>query len=381
MLGERLDSWSRGHERLVDVLVALVPAVGCVLLGLVVRADLPYFVFSLLLLLPMVLRRRHVVLCGALVLCVGAVQWLTVRDSTGALFADIAVPLAVHAAVAYGPPWAGRVGLAAGLVGAVLGGLSWPQLPVSPVMHVVVGTCLASTVVAAWAVGSSQRVRRAEAGALAERARLLEVERDQRARLAVLAERNRIAREMHDIVAHSLTVVIAQADGGRYAPEAASSALTTIGECARQALGETRRVLGVLRDGPDAPSEPPRPSLDDVPGLVERARAGGLEVRLAMEPPPCPVDPGLSLAVYRIVQEGLTNVLKHAGPAARAEVSVRWSAEQLRIDVMDDGTAVAEPGVGYGIAGMRERAGAFGGTVTLQARDGGGHVLNARIPT
>jgi signal transduction histidine kinase len=298
--------------------------------------------------------------------------------------------LAVHAAAAYGPPWAGRAGLAAGLFGAVLGGVSWPLLPASATVHVVVGAFLASTVVAAWAVGALHRVRRAEAEALADRARLLEVERDQRARLAVLAERTRIAREMHDVVAHSLMVVIAQADGGQYAAvasaEAGRTALGTIGDCARQALGEIRRVLGVLRGGPgsvDAADDPvpPQPGLDDVPALVDRLRAGGFDVRLVLEPPPGPVEPGLSLAAYRIVQEGLTNVMKHAGDAARAEVSVRWSAGRLHIDVVDDGrSAPATSTGGYGMVGMRERAGAYGGTVTFEARPGGGHVLSARIP-
>ncbi|PWW60273.1 sensor histidine kinase [Actinokineospora spheciospongiae] len=150
---------------------------------------------------------------------------------------------------------------------------------------------------------------------------------------------------MHDTIAHSLAVVIAQADGGRYAavasPEAGRAALATIGDCARQALGDIRRVLGVLRDGPGVPADlaPPQPGLADVPALVERVRAGGLEVRLAVRPPPGPVEPGLSLVAYRIVQEGLTNVVEHAGPAARAEVSVRWSGDRLRIDVVDDGGA------------------------------------------
>ncbi|WP_132123303.1 sensor histidine kinase [Actinocrispum wychmicini] len=380
MLGERLDSWLRGHESLVDVLTALVPAAVCVLFGLVTRSDTAYFLFTALLLVPVMLRRRQVVACLTLVTSVAFVQWLTLRDSTGLLLANVAVPLAVHAAAAYGPSWAGRAALAAGLSGAVLGGLSWPLLTGSVTMHLVIGTFLASTVVAAWAVGVLQKVRRAQAEALADRARLLEVERDQRARLAVMAERTRIAREMHDIVAHSLAVMIAQSDGGRYvaasSPEAGLAALATIGDCARQALGEIRRVLGILRDGPAAP----QPGLADVPALVDRLRTSGLDVRLTLEPAPGTVDPGLSLAAYRVVQEGLTNVVKHAGPTARAEVSVRWSTAGLTIDVLDNGRSTPNSSGGYGIAGMRERTGAYGGTVTLRPRPGGGHVLSARIP-
>ncbi|OXM52969.1 sensor histidine kinase [Amycolatopsis alba] len=238
MPGERLDSWLRGHESLVDVLTASLLAACCVLFGLLVDADPVYFLFSLLLALPLALRRRDAGVCAALVLATAGAQWLTIRNDIGALPADLAVPLAVHAAAAYGPRWAGGAALAAGLAGSALGGLSWPMLPSPVTAHLLVGVFLASTVVAAWATGTLRRVRLAH--------------REQQARLAVLAERNRISREMHDIVAHSLAVVIAQADGGRYAtsPEACRSALVTIGECARQALGDLRRVLGVLRDGP-----------------------------------------------------------------------------------------------------------------------------------
>ncbi|GAB3711368.1 hypothetical protein GCM10027598_17430 [Amycolatopsis oliviviridis] len=238
MLGERLDSWLRGHGSLVDALIALLLAASCVLFGLFVLAEAAYFLFSLLLSLPLALRRSHPAVCAALVLGAAGVQWLAIRDDVGALPADLAVPLAVHAAAAYGPRPAGGAALGAGLAGSVLGGLSWPMLPSSATAHLLVGAFLASTVVAAWATGTLRRVR------LSHRA--------QEARLAVLAERARIAHEMHDIVAHSLAVVIAQADGGRYAtsPEAGRSALVTIAECARQALSDLRRVLGVLRDGP-----------------------------------------------------------------------------------------------------------------------------------
>ncbi len=373
----------RGHELLIDAVAAFVLGGCSVVLGLIVWADGVYFLVSLSLLMPLVLRRRRPVLCAAVVSAVALVQWLTLRDSLGLLPADLAVPVVVYGVAAYGPPWAGRAGLALGLGGAGLGGLSWPMLPASVSAHVVMAAFLASTVVAAWAIGVLGRVRRRQVGMLAERARLLEVERDQRDRLAVMAERTRIAREMHDVVAHSLAVLIAQADGGRYAtsPEAGRAALATIGDYGRQALAETRRVLGVLRDGSGAGGPAaPQPGVEDVPGLVERVRAGGLDVRLTLEEPGGPVEPGLALVVYRIVQEGLTNVIKHAGPDARAEVAVRWGA-RLEIDVLDDGRAPsAATSGGYGVLGMRERASAYGGTVTLEPRPGGGRVLSARIP-
>lgn len=379
--GERASGWMRSHELTVDCVAALVIIACCVSFGLLIRAGSGYLLLSVLLAGPLAVRRQRPVLCLVAVLVVALVQWLTVRAGIGALPADIAVPVAVHAAAAYGPVLAGRLGLAAGLGGAVLGGTGWPQLRVSVSAHLLTGAFLASTVVAAWAIGALQRVRLRQVDTLADRARLLEVEREQRDRLAVLAERTRIAREMHDIVAHSLAVVVAQADGARYAgsPQAGADALAAISDHGRRALAETRRVLGVLRDGP-GDAGPPQAGVEDLPELVERVRAGGLDLELTVRLPAGGVEPGLSLVAYRIVQEGLTNVIKHAGPMARAWVSVRWGDRQLEIDVADDGAGPVSTGGGYGLMGMRERAGAYGGTVTSRAQPGGGHVLSARIP-
>jgi signal transduction histidine kinase len=382
MFGERVYSWMRRHELFVDCATAFVLALSCVLFGLVVRADAAYFVLSLALLAPLAVRRRQPVWCAAVVLAVALLQWLSVRDTTAALPADLAIPIVIYGAAAYAPAWASRVAIVAGLIGAGLGGLSWPRLAQTPTAHAIIGGFLASVVIAAWAVGTLQRVRRNQLASLAERARLLEVERDQRDQLAVLAERTRIAREMHDVVAHSLAVLVAQADGGRYAssPDDAKTALTTISDYARQALAETRRVLGVLREPAPATEVRPQPGIDDVPLLVDRVRESGLDVRLTLEQPKNPVEPGLALAAYRIVQEGLTNVIKHAGPSAHAEVSLRWKARSLEIEVLDDGRTTMTQSGGYGVMGMRERASAYGGTVTLKPRPGGGKILSARIP-
>ncbi|MEU5696702.1 histidine kinase [Actinosynnema sp. NPDC020468] len=374
MLGDRVVPWLRAREPAVDAAVAFGLSCCAVLLGLLVHGNAAYYVLSLALLLPLAARRTWPTACAAVVFAVALAQWWTTRDTLGALPADLAVLLVVHATAACGPPWSARVALALGLTGAALGGLSWPQLPAPVSAHVLTGAFLGSAVVASWAFGVVTRVRRAQVAVLAERARLLEVEREQRDRLAVLAERTRIAREMHDVVAHTLAVLIAQADGGRYSrsPEARTAALTTIAEHARQALVETRRVLGVLRDEPKA-------RVEDVPALVERVRAGGLDVALTLVPPTGPVEPGLELVAYRIVQEGLTNVLKHA-PGARAEVTLRWGPEWIEVEVADDGDAPDTPSGGHGLRGMRERAGAYGGTVVLHRRPDGGRTLHARIP-
>jgi signal transduction histidine kinase len=241
-----------------------------------------------------------------------------------------------------------------------------------------------------------RRARRDQIDALQERARRLEAERDQQAVSAAAEERARIAREMHDIVAHSLSVIIAQADGGRYAgqaePAAAVRSLTTIAETGRAALVDMRRLLGVLRtDEPDEPDDVPtgrlpalrpQPAVDEVADLVDQVRASGLEVSMVRMGTPRTLPPGTGVAVYRICQESLTNVLKHAGPAAHATVLLQWGARSLILEVNDDGrgAAAADDGAGQGAVGMRERAAMLGGTLTLGPRPGGGFRVRTEIP-
>ena len=440
MLSERVEAWLRRHVLLVD---------GALAVGLGVPVSLVYLsgstlagVLSGALLFPLAVRRRWPAVSAAIVLSAAFVQWLSLRGSSPELMVgDVGVLIAIYSVTAYGPRWARWAGLAAGLLGAVLGGVLWPG-PIAPadpagpspvsvepsptLDHVIVMGMLAGSVISVWAVARLRGVRRDQLESLRERARLLEVERDQRARLAVSTERARIAREMHDVVAHSLAVMIAQADGGRYAATdspRAQAVLGTIGETGRQALGEMRRLLAVLREEVPEGAGPqtllgPQPGLDDVPALVERVRSGGLPVSLRL-PPGYPVtsavepvqngvpngvpngdvnggaqlvhparvtlEPGVGLVVYRIVQEGLTNVMKHAGPAARADVDVHWEGLVLRVSVVDDGRGagaapVALPGSGQGLVGMRERAATYGGRVDAGPRPGGGYAVLARIP-
>ncbi|MGY0234204.1 sensor histidine kinase [Longispora urticae] len=377
MSGERVDSWLRRHPTVVDVVLA----VGVAVLGVVVASGDPWSVVCAAVLpLPLAARRRQPVVCAALVLPAAFGQWLAIPHA-GLLASDLAVLMAIHAAAGYGPRWAGRAGLAAGLLGAALAGVRWPlRADTSSLQHLTFAAFLGSTAVTAWALGALHRVRR-------ERARLVEIERGQQARLTISAERARIAREMHDVVAHSLAVVIVQADGGWFAaessPQAARASLATIGDTGRRAMGEMRRLLGVLREGQDGEqSSVPQPGFTDISQLVEETRASGLDVHLRLDQPGEPVEPGLGLVVYRIVQEGLTNVLKHAGQGARAQVAVRWDRDQLEIVIQDDGrgTTICPSSAGHGVVGMRERVAAYGGTVWLGPSPGGGHLVRARIP-
>ncbi|WP_278265746.1 histidine kinase [Nocardia sp. AG03] len=384
MLDERLARWWAGHPVRADAVSVGVLVALCVGAGVLVGAGADYFVFSVALLGPLAVRRRWPEASAVVVGVAAFAQWVFVRDTTGAVPADVAVPLAIYTLAARGTPRAGRVGVAAGLGGAVLGGWSWPQLPMPALAHVLVGVALAGIVVAAWLAGSWQRARRHEMAALTRNAALVEDEQRQRTRLAVLEERTRIARDLHDILAHSLSVVIAQADGGRYAaraePGLALDALAAIGDQGRAALADTRRAIGVLREDPRADRDPV-PGIADLSTLTGDLRAAGLPVTLSVELSGPPLDSGVGLLVYRIVQEGLTNVVKHAGTGARAEVSVRTEGTRLRIEVVDDGQAgEGDSPPGFGLIGMRERVAAYGGSVESRERAGGGHRLAAVIP-
>ncbi|MFF2958036.1 sensor histidine kinase [Streptomyces sp. NPDC057963] len=221
-------------------------------------------------------------------------------------------------------------------------------------------------------LGIVVRTRKEYTAALVDRAHRLELERDQQARLAAAAERTRIAREMHDIIGHNLSVITGLADGGAYAaaksPDRAAQALEAIGTTSRQALTELRRLLGVLRDHPAEADRAPQPTLDDMDALLTGVRTAGLPVRLRVHgsPPTPPPTAGRQLTVYRVVQEALTNTLKHGGtaPSPTAEVTLTYRATELEALITDTGASGGGPeGGGQGITGMRERASLYDGTL------------------
>jgi signal transduction histidine kinase len=241
-------------------------------------------------------------------------------------------------------------------------------------LFLVLGTTAGSV-----AFGLVARTRRAYLMALEDRAARLEIDRDQRARLAVADERARVAREMHDIVGHHVSVIVGLADGGATLAvarnEQTAEPLRLIGETGRQALAELRRVLGVLREEDTDPQLSPQPGIDDLDRLLPTVRAAGLPVTYSTSGELHTLGRGVQLAVYRVVQEALTNTLKHAGRGAAAEVTVAASEGEVRVRVRDNGTATpAAPN--HGLVGMRERAAMYGGAVTA-GPDGGGWLVDA----
>lgn len=306
---------------------------------------------------------------------------------------DLVIFVSLYSVTVYGPVWARRTALFSALFGCLIVG-GWyiftayqPYDLQSLVSSLTIAGLLGALVLASWAIGLMRRARVVQIETLAERAARLEVERDQQAQIATAAERARIAREMHDIVAHSLSVIIAQADGGRYAaaasPEAAGHALTTISETGRDALADMRRILGVLRsDGQGDSALAPQPAQTDLDTLVAHVRDAGLSVSLVRMGTARALPPGAGLTIYRIAQESLTNILKHAGPGASATVLLQWTPASLVLQIDDDGrgAAATSDGAGQGLLGMRERASMLGGTLATGPRPGGGYRVRAEIP-
>jgi signal transduction histidine kinase len=248
---------------------------------------------------------------------------------------------------------------------------------------------LTGLVAAAGILGQNIRNRRRLLASLEERAARLELERDQQGKLAAAAERARIARELHDVVAHNLTVMIALADGAAYTvrddPDEAEHALETASRTGRLAMAEMRRLLGVLREeanGP-APDRDPQPGVAEIDRLVEQVRAAGLPVSYRVSPDARALPDGIQLTLFRIVQEALTNTLKHAGPSATAEVEVVATEVDVTVSVADTGPNLsAHPTAngGSGLRGMRERASVYSGVVEAGALPEGGWRVAARLP-
>jgi signal transduction histidine kinase len=391
-----LYAWLRRNPRLVDGALALLlifPGGGIPKHS--ARELLVTLPFVLGMVVPVVFRREYPVGAFAAVIAVGALQVLVMRRPTGA---DLAVLVVLYTLAACRPRRISLRGLAICLIGAAIAVLRWHPARPPDGLYTIAGevAVIGGPVLLAWLLGDSARWRRGYYQALEERAARLERERDAQAQIAAAAERARIAREIHDVVAHNVSVMVVQADGAAFAldasPQRTREALAAISATGRRALAEMRSLLGVLRDSaPQSglapePALAPQPGIEELGDLLEQARTAGLPVSLAVSGVPRPVPEGEALAVYRIVQESLTNIRKHAGPGVTAAVSLGYAGEGLEIRVTDDGRGAAAvdgtglAGTGHGLAGMRERIELYGGTVRSGPRAGGGYEVVARLP-
>jgi signal transduction histidine kinase len=236
-----------------------------------------------------------------------------------------------------------------------------------------------------WLAGFSLSGRAEREADLARRAQVLEEEREQQALLAVAGERARIARELHDVIAHSVSVMTVQAGAARLLlaqdPEQAREPILAVEQTGREALAETRRLLGILRSDMTEAELEPQPGMASLDTLVERTRRAGLPVELTIEGDPVKLPAGLDLTAYRIVQEALTNAIKYAGPA-NAWVTIRYGQDAIDLEISNDGrTLESQNGSGgHGLAGMRERVSMYGGTVEAGPHPVRGFVVRARLP-
>src|SRR5215217_6873539 len=331
--------------------------------------------------LPLVARRRF----PGTVLGISVASGLAI----GALFLPPfflgpAILVAVYSVAAYGRRWVSVAGLVVAELGLAAVWLTPAMLERSTFLLFM------GVIAVAWVLGHFVGDRQVYAAQLEERTAELERAREELARRAVVEERLRLARELHDVVAHAMSVIAVQSGVGTHVadsrPEEVGKALAAIEATSRAALTELRRLLGVLRqDSEPQASLTPVPGLANLEGLLAEVAKAGLAVKLRVEGRPAPLPTGLDLSAYRIVQEALTNVVKHAGPA-HAQVTIGYRDQEVTVEVTDDGRGAVPPasdgrmGTGHGLTGMRERVAAFNGDLEVGPRPGGGFRVAVRLP-
>lgn len=379
-------NWFQQHPRVVDVVVVLAVFAYNLPIQLGSVPDALWsgtgIVLSVALCAPYLMRRRYPL---AVFAAIQAIAFLQILLGVELLVADVMLLLAVYN-LAVRARW--FVSACAALVSTY-----WLLVAVVPTMerdHLSIGDVgvLVAVIVWAWTWGRLVQTRRNYVGSLRERAEQLEREKTAEAMIAASTERTRIARELHDIVSHSLSVVVLMSDGAATKvasdPERARKAMLGVRDTGRTAMADMRRMLGVLRE--DEPgSHTPQPGIGQLDRLVEESVAAGLPVTLETEGDAGSVPASVDLAVFRIVQEALTNVRRHAGPGVtRADVRIRYREDSVEVSIIDDGKGPAgspfESRTGHGLIGMHERVGAHGGTLRTGARPGGGFEVVASVP-
>ena len=358
----------------VDLLIAagLAAFVAWEILATDVAGPLAWLVpLGLLATLPVALRRRWPVVATVLVVT-GIVTLDAVSEIQEPQSTLLSYLLVVYSAGAHAERTPGLVALVFAIVGLTVD---------EPEDTIVLGPLSVAT----WLVGRLVRSWRRQAAELARLAAELERERSESARLAVVDERARIARDLHDVVGHSLSLMVLQAGGERLAlgdeRSGTREALAAIERSGRSTLAELRRLVGVLRSADDGPELAPLPGLARLDDLVRPVRDAGLTVDVRIDGDPVPLPAGVDVAAYRIVQEALTNTLRHAHAARRVAVRIGYGHQELTLEVADDGrTAAGSASDGHGLIGMRERVALYGGRLTAGARPGGGYVVCGRLP-
>jgi len=341
-----------------------------------------------LMMLPVVLRRHAPLLMMVLVAVAAVGQLVTVPVPTASI---VVVPLCAYSVARWVEGLASRTVVAVGAVGAAIAPVRWIIGPFGTQPMALLSAGLTSLVclglvITPYAIGRRARdvasAKQRELDAEAERHRMQLSEREQRVRVAEETARNRIARDLHDVVAHSVSVMVVQAEGGRAIaaknPDAALRALETIADTGREALGEMRRLVGVLRQGSDeVESYAPSPRLTEIPEMAARAGAA-----LDVTGEPGELSPTVELTAYRIIQEALTNVLKHAGPNPEPVVHLTYTPAAVEVAVTDSGTGPSanDDGLGNGLRGMQERVAALGGSLETGAGPNGGYHVRATLP-
>jgi signal transduction histidine kinase len=345
-----------------------------------------YLAVTLLMLGPLPFRRHHPLGTSYLILAGGFLQLFSHGgiDGIPVRMSDFALAIALYTLVAN----TNRKTALIYLGWLVAGTLLWAIFQVGELQAVFLVFLVFVIFGFSWAMGEFIGARRAYQREMEQRLVLLETERDQQAKIAVGEERSRIARELHDVVAHAVSVMIVHADGAAYTirsqPEVAENAVRTIADTGRLALTEMRRLLGVLRSEESETQWAPQPDARGVVELAENTRAAGVPVRLEINGDVDDLPVGVGLSVYRIVQEALTNIIKHAGAGTTALVRLARSPEELRLEVTDNwfGTPhdVVKVSGGNGLIGMRERAAVLGGEFEAGPNPGGGWRVRATFP-
>ncbi len=391
---QRLYDFFRRHPVLVDGFWAVI-LLGLAAMNIVGDSDsrferLMQGVTAMALCVVVTLRRRAPEKMLLIAIGAGMAQLVT---GARADIADFALLVIVYTVASNGARWARRVALTGALSAAVLSELRWPTTSNHGWHQGISVVFMTIPFALAWVIGDSQRTRRAYYAQLEERAERLHREREAQAKAAVAAERARIARELHDVVAHNVSVMVVQSDGAAYvldaSPEQAKQALGTISQTGRVALAEMRRLLGLLRASDDSGGEyVPQPGVDQLDDLVEQVRGAGLPVEFSVTGTPRPLSSSVELTAYRIVQEALTNTRKHGGPDASATVQLTYGDSELLMLIEDDGRGAQRElyeqggadGLGHGLIGMRERIAMIGGTIDTGPRPGGGFRVSAALP-